>query len=322
MHLTSDPVKKRSNTMAGTRLTIQALVVLQYTFLLGLGITFGLKSDLVLAPFHQSGRWALYWADDDLPPQQVVDDISSPSLFPSLRIQVIVERNLKVDLSELTASLRKVSAYPCYREPPEIRLSHDLTDDYLWQTKAAVAIHLQTSLSNNKAKTTSSSLYLPVLFNATDDVPALVQTWLTAECLQPAPNSKGNALDAFYQRAIPGRYNSLLNRLKYVRKFVLKESFKIPMGADIAEQWFLARHLLLSQQAAQDDNDAWRLLEEVDVVLSDLERNPKLLTPPEALPMDQTAAVFAPLVIPTLLPLFIGLVREYKRYRGKQHAQS
>ena len=77
-------------------------------------------------------------------------------------------------------------------------------------------------------------------------------------------------------------------------------------------------HHFSAAPVEQETRYNWRegieLLEHAQLQLAHVRADPALM-PPLHFQMDHALAIFAPLLFPLLLPMAVGLRREYKRYK-------
>jgi Phosphatidylinositol-glycan biosynthesis class S protein len=101
------------------------------------------------------------------------------------------------------------------------------------------------------------------------------------------------------------------------RSLVKKLPWSVVVSMDVASAWKSSLEILSDSAAALTD-DAQAAMKRLDTArkhLLSLRHNPDLMEPPDDFPLDQYAAILAPLIMPLLLPLLFGLWREVKRYR-------
>jgi hypothetical protein len=91
----------------------------------------------------------------------------------------------------------------------------------------------------------------------------------------------------------------------------------VVVSMDLASAWKSSLQLLSASAAALFD-DAQASMKQLEMArrqLFLLRHNSHLMEPPDDFPLDQYAAILAPLILPLLLPLLFGLWREVKRNR-------
>ncbi|KAI2512143.1 hypothetical protein MHU86_2230 [Fragilaria crotonensis] len=136
-------------------------------------------------------------------------------------------------------------------------------------------------------------------------------------------------IEAWQQRVVKSYLHELRLELLSTRDWLFQLSTKdnIHVPAPVGEQWMQAftsrnraMHLYQQRRAveATEQKQQWReileLLEQAQLQLSNIRTDPVLM-PPLHFQMDHTLAIFAPLLFPLLLPMIVGLRREYKRYK-------
>jgi Phosphatidylinositol-glycan biosynthesis class S protein len=101
------------------------------------------------------------------------------------------------------------------------------------------------------------------------------------------------------------------------RSLVQKLPWSVVVSMNVASAWKSSLEILSDSAAAlaDDPQAAMKRLDTARKHLLSLRHNPDLMEPPDDFPLDQYAAILAPLIMPLLLPLLFGLRREVKRYR-------
>jgi hypothetical protein len=136
---------------------------------------------------------------------------------------------------------------------------------------------------------------------------------------------KGNnkTIPSFYEklwmhRTVLSYYNAVTTKASTVRQTLLLAPNGVNVPASYAQTFFQAcdwiNHARELAAEAGDYLSAISYLEESDRRLTDVLQDPALAIPAD-FPMEQYAAIFAPLLFPLLVPLLATLLREYKRYR-------
>jgi hypothetical protein len=111
--------------------------------------------------------------------------------------------------------------------------------------------------------------------------------------------------------------SSLIIAAEKERSLIKKAPWSVVVSTGVVAAWKSSLELLSDTAAALAD-DAQAAMNRLDTArrhLLSLRHNPDLMEPPEDFPLDQYAAILAPLIMPLLLPLLFGLRREVKRHR-------
>jgi hypothetical protein len=110
---------------------------------------------------------------------------------------------------------------------------------------------------------------------------------------------------------------SLIVAAEKERSLIKTLPWNMVVSMDLASAWKSSLRLLSASAAALLD-DAQASMKQLDMArrqLFLLRHNSHLMEPPDDFPLDQYAAILAPLIMPLLLPLLFGLWREVKRNR-------
>jgi hypothetical protein len=119
----------------------------------------------------------------------------------------------------------------------------------------------------------------------------------------------------WYHRAFLYRRELLLNLAQMDLRWIQNLPSTISVPFDTVSSWKSALELMTNSWTGSSQQEAIARLDLARRRLLLLGRHPELMEPVDDFPLDQQAAVLAPLVIPLLLPLLLGLVREVRRYR-------
>jgi hypothetical protein len=167
---------------------------------------------------------------------------------------------------------------------------------------------------------------------AMDDAMKGVSDWLARQCLGipmtllPEEESLDGSLPRFYmklwqQRNLWSLYQKTVHMARRQARVWTDVSYRIPLTKEVVQEF--------------QDKVIHRLEEDVPTLMSNqsldqavtaMEDMVQLLAawqsddvymPPLDFPPEQYAAIMAPLILPMLLPIFFGLLREYRRYRKK-----
>ena len=129
-------------------------------------------------------------------------------------------------------------------------------------------------------------------------------------------------IELFFQRVLRDTLQQVNTKISTLRTFLLEADSDHSVTVDLVNIWLVAVAKRDSAMVLLEDaptNHTYRicgailLLEEASDCLDELEQDPSFL-PPLHFPMDQTSAIFAPLLFPLLFPMMVGLLKEYKRY--------
>jgi hypothetical protein len=185
-----------------------------------------------------------------------------------------------------------------------------------------------------------SNLFLTTLANTTTynekvsfvSMHHRINDWLGSSCLgMPMMDSSGIDWEAdessnvpnlyttlWFHAMLPTKYAEIFSNMQATKQKLLETPRTVRLTSHgIAEDWNgISRTLQKANQAAENGHFARVLshLNEADLRWRNLQRDPAWLEPLD-FPWDQYAAIFAPLLLPTMLPAILGLGREYKRYR-------
>ena len=103
----------------------------------------------------------------------------------------------------------------------------------------------------------------------------------------------------------------------YVTALLLKAPWTVPITNEVAKIWWDTIHHIEQAQSRMEEGEYTTALDELDYAakqLRILETDPGLLDPIDH-GLEHYAAIFSPLLFPLLLPLTVGTIREFKRYR-------
>jgi hypothetical protein len=130
-------------------------------------------------------------------------------------------------------------------------------------------------------------------------------------------------VDLYMQRVLRETYRAVIAKAITLQANMLESGYDISITVEIVEKFKSALKKIdhavvllfatIKSRSQQSAGDALVLLEEALDILTEVEQDPTLV-PPLVFPMDQTTAVFAPLLFPLLIPMVAGLRREYKRF--------
>ena len=139
--------------------------------------------------------------------------------------------------------------------------------------------------------------------------------------------NNSTSIAAWQQRVAKSYVQKLHSELLSTRDWLVQFSTtNVHIPARIGEQWMQAftsysQAIQLHQQQSEiaaEQGQQWRdvleLLEQAQLELSQLRADPAFM-PPLHFQVDHTLAIFAPLLFPLLMPMMVGLRREYKRYK-------
>jgi Phosphatidylinositol-glycan biosynthesis class S protein len=143
-----------------------------------------------------------------------------------------------------------------------------------------------------------------------------------------------------FQRSVQDLYEKTVSAVQTQRNLVLSTSNRVPVREQHIAVWqqavdyiFHSIHLLQEmQQQLNKENSSHkskmivitkRRLEVLDCLQQAIRLMEQMRSNPDFIdrcdfPLEQYAAIFAPLALPLAIPLLIGWIREYKRYREKQ----
>jgi hypothetical protein len=138
-----------------------------------------------------------------------------------------------------------------------------------------------------------------------------------------------------FQRAVQELYEKAVTTVQTQRHLVLTTSNRVPIREHHIDVWkravdniFKAINLLKEMQPKDTMQKETRTSHEsMMMVLDCLQQATRLMEQMRAnpdfidridFPLEQYAAIFAPLALPLVIPLLVGLIREFKRYREKQ----
>jgi hypothetical protein len=119
----------------------------------------------------------------------------------------------------------------------------------------------------------------------------------------------------WYHRALRDHRDLLLDLALTERRWIQNLPWSISVSYDTVSAWTSALELITNAWTVSLQEEALARFELARSQLLSLGSQPELMEPVDDFPLDQHAAVLAPLVMPLLLPLLLGLVREVRRYR-------
>ena len=129
-------------------------------------------------------------------------------------------------------------------------------------------------------------------------------------------------IELFFQRVLRDTFLLVNTKISTLRTFLLEADSDRSVTMDLVNIWLDAVTKRDSAMTLLEDSlsnstyivcDAIQLLEDASDRLDELEQDPSFM-PPLHFPMDQTSAIFAPLLFPLLIPMIAGLLKEYNRY--------
>ena len=130
--------------------------------------------------------------------------------------------------------------------------------------------------------------------------------------------------DLYLQRVLRGTFGAVEEKAINLRADMLKAGSDVSISMEVVNKWqsVVAIHKSALTTLREHDEQshcemctALNLLETALDILDEVEQDPTLV-PPLHFPMDQTSAIFAPLLFPLLIPMLAGLRREYQRYNN------
>jgi hypothetical protein len=159
-----------------------------------------------------------------------------------------------------------------------------------------------------------------------------VSDWLARQCLGipmtllPEEESLDGSLPRFYlkfwqQRNLWNLYHKTVRMARIQARIWTEGSSRTPLTTEVVQDFQdKVIHRLDEEIPAlmtdQSFDQAVTAMEDM-VQLLDAWQKDDLYMPPLDFPPEQYAAILAPLILPMLLPIFFGLLREYRRYREK-----
>jgi Phosphatidylinositol-glycan biosynthesis class S protein len=151
-----------------------------------------------------------------------------------------------------------------------------------------------------------------------------------------------------FQRTVQDLYEKAVAAVQNQRNLVLSTSNRVPIREHHISVWqgavdniFKAIHLLKEMQPNVDEmknqtrtshesmmmimrrRRKTKMMEVLDCLQQTIRLMEQMRANPDFIdridfPLEQYAAIFAPLALPLAIPLLVGLIREFKRYREKQ----